>query len=187
MTKTQKSLIAFGAVWLILWMMFHYFETQRTLSKPLNLSAVPQHKLPNPSPLIHYGSPSDAKSSLMFQQDSMWGIVKRVDPKNPTPNAVLYIPATGKTPTKVCVGVSCFEFIGLMGKKALFYDTNLSATKKSLSLGNGATLIKPLRIQKITSNSVTLIDSKTKTTYELSQFKIDLTSYKPKSEPSKGK
>ena len=125
--------------------------------------------------------------SSMLKDDHIWGITPpQVIKKLPVDN-VTYTPANGSAATRVCVGFACYEFMGLVGKKALFYDLNVSASKKTFTLSRGEILSKPLRVKRVTTDTVTLVDTKRYTTYEMSLFKIDISPYIPKADPKKGK
>lgn len=185
MNKTQWYLISLSTVFLALWIGVKFANMQNTLSQPLNLPVSENRKLPEISTVVQSLFTIHTQDVLSFSNNKTWGIVPRIDPKNPPINAVVFTPSiAGKSP-RICTGLLCYDFMGLIGKKALFYDTNLSATKKTVLLGRGALLNKPIRIKNITADTVTLIDTKTKTTYEMSLFKIDLEPYKPKSPKGK--
>ncbi|MFA6629633.1 MAG: hypothetical protein WCS55_07700 [Sulfuricurvum sp.] len=186
MNKTQWYLIGFSTVILVGWMLMQFAALQSALSEPMNLPSS-KPKPPEISPLVQTLFTQKTKDSLAFSNDAVWGIFPKIDPKNPTPNAVIFTPAVAGKMPRICVGISCYEFMGLSGKKGLFFDTNVTATKKTLSVGAGATLHKPLRVKQVTNHSIVILDTKSGTTYEMSLFKIDLDQYKPKSESPKGK
>lgn len=187
MKRSEWFIIALAFTVLMVWGLVRYTNLQSELSESINMPIKAQIKEPKLSPSIKQLFSPQAKSFLAMNSEQLWGFAPIMALKKPNPYEIIFTPRSNGTGTRVCVTTSCYEFMGLMGNKALFYDLNLSATKKTVLVRVGDVLHKPLRVKKIAPDSVVLIDTKTKTTYEMSLFKIDLTPYTPIQPPKKGK
>jgi len=187
MNRLQWLIVIIASVFLMVWALVNYQNLQRELSVPIKVVEKIQIKDPKISPSIKQLMTPREESSLAMNNEQLWGFAPKIVPKKPNPYEIIFTPVTKGSGTRICVTTSCYEFMGLVGEKALFYDLNVSAKKKTISLNTGNILHKPLRVKKIVSDSVVLLDTKTGTTYEMSLFKIDLNQYAPKSLPKKGK
>lgn len=179
MNRTQWIIISLSIIVFMVWTLGRFAALQSDLSAPLNLPANAVVPTPKLSPSIKALVIPALKSYAPLSSDATWGVIPIIDPLKPSPNAITFTPSNGSGSTRICVGAACYDFMGLVGNKALFQDTNLSATKRNIFLSKGSTLKKPLRVKKITANAIVLVDVKKGTTYEFSLFKIDLTPYKP--------
>lgn len=118
----------------------------------------------------------------------VWGIPKPKESAPATPkDLVSFTSGTSLNASKngslyrICVETACYEFIGITNKQAIFYDTNASATKKTILLTQNQTLHEPLKVEQISAKSVTLKNTKTQEEYAIPMFHIDIENYKPKS------
>lgn len=187
MNRSQLLIISSASMVLMAWLFFSYQNLQTRLKTPLAMPLSKQTSAPLLPLDIAQMLLMEQSGSMIVKNNALWGIVPSINLSKPfDPNAVLFTPASSSKPARLCVGLACYEFLGLDGKKAIFYDTNVSAINKILTLGSGATIRKPLRVKKITRDAVIVVDTKKRANYELSLFKIDLTPYKPQSDPKKG-
>lgn len=187
MTKTHRTIILVALLLLSLWMIKSYRDifsasmtampTQQTFTPALPLPTAKLSALLEPKP--------DMLSLLASYK--VWGVPKPKESVPDAPKDLVSFTATSLNASKngslyrICVEAACYEFIGIMNKQAIFYDTNISSAKKTILLTKSQTLHEPLKVEQLSVKGVTLKNTKTQEEYAIPMFHIDIENYKPKS------